>query len=79
MAAPHSTVRCVEYAVQSAAAGNLELSKQRALAVARYLLGRGVEASRLQPEAYGESRPMVSNATAEGRAMNRRIELRRLN
>jgi len=64
---------------QGAAAGNLELSKQRALAVARYLVSRGVEGSRLQPEAYGESRPLVSNGTAEGRTQNRRIELRRLN
>lgn len=61
------------------AAGNLELSKQRALSVARYLVSRGVVASRIRPEAYGESRPLASNASKEGRAMNRRVELRKLN
>ncbi len=64
---------------QGSAAGNLELSKQRALSVARYLVSRGVAATRIRPEAYGESRPIVSNGTREGRAINRRVELRRLN
>lgn len=54
---------------------NLELSKQRVLAVVRYLLSNGVAVDRLKPYGYGESRPKVSNATAEGRAQNRRIEL----
>lgn len=54
---------------------NLELSKQRVLAVVRYLVSNGVAADRLKPYGYGESRPKVSNATAEGRAQNRRIEL----
>lgn len=56
------------------AESNLELSRRRALAVARYLAGEGVEPSRLKPQAYGESRPLVSNASAAGRASNRRVE-----
>ena len=60
------------------AQGNLELSKRRALAVANYLTNRGVSSDRLQPEAYGESRPITDNATVTGRAFNRRIELRTL-
>jgi len=51
---------------QGSAAGNLDLSKKRALAVARYLLSKGVAGTRLRPKAFGESRPRASNATAEG-------------
>ena len=57
-----------------AAKGNLELSKQRAISVVRYLMQKGVPGSRLRPEAYGESKPRVSNDTAEGRFANRRVE-----
>ena len=60
---------------QGAADGNLELSRRRALAVARYLASEGVEPARLRPRAFGESRPVASNATAEGRAANRRVEI----
>ena len=60
------------------AQANLDLSKLRALSVSNYLRGRGIAASRLRPEAYGESRPITDNATATGRAFNRRIELRTL-
>lgn len=61
------------------ASANLELSKRRAVAVAQYLVSRGVTSGRLRPEAYGESNPVVSNATPEGRSQNRRVELRTLN
>jgi len=54
---------------------NLELSKQRVMAVVRYLVSRGVAPHRLRPFGYGESRPAVSNATAAGREQNRRIEV----
>lgn len=63
---------------QGPAIGNLELSKKRAISVARYLVSRGVAGNRIQPEAYGESQPLVSNATAEGRRQNRRVEFRTL-
>lgn len=54
---------------------NLALSKQRVLAVVRYLVARGVNPKRLRPYGYGESRPVVSNGSASGRLQNRRIEV----
>jgi len=54
---------------------NLELSKRRVMAVVRYLVARGVPPHQLRPYGYGESRPIISNATPEGRRQNRRIEV----
>ena len=54
---------------------NLGLSQRRAEAVRNYLIGKGVSADRLTAKGYGESQPAVSNATREGRAQNRRVEL----
>ena len=51
------------------------VSLQRALAAARYLVSKGVPASRLRFAGYGDSKPRVSNATEKGRAFNRRIEI----
>lgn len=53
---------------------NLQLSKRRALAVARYLVDQGISGLRLKPQAFGESQPRTTNATAHGRAANRRVE-----
>ena len=53
---------------------NLDLSNRRAYAVKRALIVRGISPSRLYAEGRGESMPIASNATAEGRAINRRIE-----
>ncbi len=55
---------------------NLILSQQRALAIVNYLVGAGVVATRLEYEGFGESRPIASNANAEGMRANRRVELR---
>jgi OOP family OmpA-OmpF porin len=41
-----------------------------------HLIGRGVSASRLSAVGYGESQPVASNDTDEGRALNRRVELK---
>jgi len=57
---------------------NLDLSRRRAEAVRDYLVARGVSSSRLEAHGYGESDPIADNATAEGRARNRRVELERL-
>lgn len=54
---------------------NLTLSAQRAERVRRYLIQRGVDADRLSPAHFGEERPASTNATREGRAQNRRVEL----
>lgn len=53
---------------------NQTLSEQRAKAVYDYLLQRGIDASRLSYRGYGESRPVASNDTEEGRQQNRRTE-----
>jgi len=60
---------------RGSARDNLELSKRRVMSVVRYLVVKGVNARRLRPYGYGESRPKVSNATREGREINRRIEI----
>jgi len=54
---------------------NEQLSVRRAEAVFRYLVNRGVAPERLEVVGYGESRPIADNATEEGRAQNRRVEL----
>jgi len=60
---------------RGSAAANLELSKQRVLAVVRYMVSNGIDPARLKPFGYGESRPRAANATEEGREQNRRIEI----
>lgn len=55
---------------------NLELSQRRAEAVRDYLVGAGVPAAQLTARGYGQSQPIASNATAEGRAENRRTVMR---
>jgi outer membrane protein OmpA-like peptidoglycan-associated protein len=54
---------------------NVSLSERRGRAVADYLVAQDAEPSRLVVEGMGESEPIASNATAEGRAANRRVEL----
>ena len=54
---------------------NQGLSERRAMAVKDYLVGKGVDGSRLSSVGYGESNPIASNDTADGRALNRRVEL----
>ncbi len=63
---------------RGSASSNLDLSKRRAISVAKFLVERGISASRLRPQAYGESQPRASNATAEGRRANRRVEFNAL-
>ncbi|HZW16954.1 MAG TPA: OmpA family protein [Brevundimonas sp.] len=54
---------------------NLNLSRQRASSVAQYLVNRNVLADRLYVDGRGESQPVASNATADGKAQNRRVEI----
>ncbi|WP_420468328.1 OmpA family protein [Panacagrimonas sp.] len=55
---------------------NLGLSERRAIAVKRYLTGRGVNGDRMRPQGYGESAPIADNNTEEGQEENRRVEFR---
>lgn len=55
---------------------NQKLSVERAESVKAYLVSKGIKADRLTTVGYGESSPVVSNDTEEGRAMNRRIVFR---
>lgn len=64
---------------QGADAYNLQLSQRRADAVRKYLVDAGVPASRLTAQGLGETQPVADNTTAEGRAQNRRVVLRRTN
>ena len=52
---------------------NDKLSLRRAEAVKAYLAGAGIEATRVYTEGKGETQPLADNATAEGRAKNRRV------
>lgn len=54
---------------------NQDLSMRRAQSVADYLTANGISAGRLTVRGEGESNPVTSNDTREGRAMNRRVEL----
>ena len=55
---------------------NKGLSDRRSKAVFDYLASKGIAASRMRAVGYGESNPVASNKTEEGRAKNRRVELR---
>ena len=54
---------------------NMKLGEKRARAVADYLTSQGVSPSRIDVRSEGESHPVASNATADGRAENRRVEI----
>ncbi len=54
---------------------NWELSTARASSVVRFLIAKGVDSQRLSATGYAEQRPIASNSTAAGRALNRRVEI----
>ncbi|MDM7958058.1 OmpA family protein [Blastomonas sp.] len=55
---------------------NQTLSERRAQSVSSYLTTRGVQPARLATRGFGESQPVASNTTEDGRAQNRRVEIR---
>lgn len=57
---------------------NLELSQRRAASVVAWLTENGIDPARLTPVGKGETDPVATNDTADGRALNRRVEVRRL-
>jgi outer membrane protein OmpA-like peptidoglycan-associated protein len=54
---------------------NQDLSERRAASVKSYLAGRGVQSVRMISSGRGESQPIASNATASGKAQNRRVQI----
>jgi len=60
------------------AAYNQGLSEKRAKAIMDYLASHGIASYRLSAKGYGETLPIASNETEEGRAQNRRVQLRRI-
>ena len=58
---------------------NLGLSYRRAESVKNYLVANGIDAGRLSVVGFGEAKPLVSNKTRAGRAVNRRVEFKVLN
>lgn len=57
---------------------NLQLSEKRAKSVRSYLESQGIDFSRMEAKGYGPDRPIESNSTKEGRARNRRVEIKPL-
>lgn len=73
---PNTLIRIEGHAdATGSAAFNQTLSENRAQAVASYLMQRGVDPRRIVAVGFGSSRPIASNATPEGRAQNRRVEI----
>src|SRR5690606_25353940 len=56
---------------------NMTLSQDRANSVKQYLVNSGVDAAKVNTQAFGESAPISSNATEEGRVLNRRVEIKK--
>ncbi len=57
-------------------AANQKLSEARANAVRSFLVGKGINSSRIKAIGYGETRPIADNETPEGRQKNRRTQVR---
>ncbi|WP_133656218.1 OmpA family protein, partial [Hymenobacter sp. UV11] len=53
---------------------NLRLSYERAASARKYLLDKGISADRIEARGYGETKPIASNTTAAGQALNRRVD-----
>ncbi|MEY4769098.1 MAG: hypothetical protein RL637_1737, partial [Pseudomonadota bacterium] len=55
---------------------NLQLSKSRAESIAKYFIQQGITSSRIQAFGYGDTQPIASNDNDQGRAQNRRVEIK---
>ncbi|MCM0756575.1 OmpA family protein [Desulfovibrio aminophilus] len=55
---------------------NQGLSERRAKSVADWLVKNGIDSQRIESVGYGKMKPKYDNSTAEGRALNRRVEIR---
>ncbi len=73
---PDTEVNILGHTDSTGPAGyNKTLSKNRADAVLAYLASQGVTGNRLHPQGYGKTDPVADNDTAEGRQLNRRVEI----
>ena len=73
---PDTTVRVIGHTDNVGSASyNNQLSQERAMSVARILTGNGIRASRIAVTGRGFNEPIATNATAAGRAENRRVEI----
>lgn len=73
---PNAHLRLEGYTDSSGTlATNAPLSEQRTYAVANYLKGKGIDGNRLTGGGFGPANPVDTNATAQGKADNRRVEL----
>ena len=76
MANPKLTAEAQGHTDSTASAEyNQKLSEARARAVRDYFIKQGIAPERIRAQGFGETRSMASNDTAEGRALNRRVEL----
>ena len=77
---PHLIIRIEAHTDgQGSTENNQVLSQQRANSVAAYLITQGVNPDHLTPIGYGEQKPIATNETAIGRALNRRVEFSHIN
>ncbi|WP_187429354.1 putative lipoprotein YiaD [Roseobacter fucihabitans] len=73
---PQSTIQVIGHTDSDGEAGyNQQLSERRASAVGTVLLNAGVSGARIQTFGRGESQPIASNLSAQGKAQNRRVEI----
>ena len=74
---PNAAIKLGGYTDNTGSAdNNLQLSGERAKVAQTALIAAGIEASRVEAEGYGQEHPIASNDSPEGRAQNRRIDLR---
>ena len=74
---PHSDLEVAGHTdSQGEAEYNQRLSEKRAEAVKNFLAAEGIDSPRIKARGYGETMPVASNDTTEGRQMNRRVELK---
>lgn len=73
---PDSTIQVVGHTDNTGtSAYNQDLSERRASAVSQVLIGAGVNAGRIASSGLGETQPLATNLTPEGRALNRRVDI----
>ncbi len=59
--------------------GNMKLSQARANSIVAYLIKNGIENNKLNAKGYGSNKPIANNGTPEGKAQNRRVEMKLIN